>query len=135
MRLDVTLVHWLGRELALDDDIRLGKSLLQVSARDLHAAGHVRGLLGLRVHALGEHVFVQERRIRRDRLHYILDLRQYVVFDPDLLQGPGRNLRCRRRDGRHRVAVVEHLVAGQDVPREVPEVRRSLAAVDHGQVG
>ena len=125
--LDIALMHRLGGEGALDDDIGLGESGLEIAAREGHLLEDVRRRLGRRLHALGEHVVVEHRRVRRHRLAHVDHVRQHLVVDLDQVQRLlGDGLRGRRHRG-HGMAVVERLPARHDVLRHVAVVDRHLA--------
>ena len=109
MRLDIALVHRLGRIAPLDDDFGFAEPGLDIALGEANHLGDVRGLGRLRVDAGGEDVVVQHRRVRRHCRLDIHDVRQYLVFDLDQIE---RLLGDRRGDGGdrgHRMTLVERL--------------------------
>ena len=86
VRLDVALVHGLGGELALDDDVGLLEAGRDVAQHELDALGDVGGRLGRRLDAGRDHVLVQQRRAGLHRLDHVDDVRQHLVVDLDQLQ-------------------------------------------------
>ena len=124
MRLDISLVHGRCLELLLDDDISLGKALLQVADLKFKSFRDIRRLRRRRFDAAGDHVFEQERRIRLHRLVDIDDVRQDLVIDLEQCGGLFGNRFADRCDGGDRVALIERLFAGDDVARDVPEILR-----------
>ncbi len=91
MRLDVSLVHRLGAELAFDHDIRLAKPCVQVAKRVEIAVRHVSGLAGVSLRhqsawpnagivEVGQ-PFVNQRGIVPHRLQNVGDRGQYLVLD------------------------------------------------------
>jgi hypothetical protein len=119
-------MHGGGRELALDRDVGLGERRLEVAPRELHARRHVGGSLRGRDDTLGAQVLVQDRRIVPHRLAHVEHVRQHLVVHLDPAQRFVGDLPGRRRHGRDGVAVVEHLVAREDVAGQVAEVRGRL---------
>ena len=131
LRLDIALVHRLGVELALDDHLGLRESRGDVAAAVLQAFGHVGGPLRLRLDPYRILAFVQQRGARLHRLDHVDHMRQHLVFDLDQRQ---RRLRHRfggRRHRRHRMAVVEHLLARHHVARDVAEIDHQFAHRRH----
>jgi hypothetical protein len=136
VRLDVALVHHPRGELALDDDVRLREALLDVSPSDLDA----RGQIGRRARArepLGAKVLVQDRRPGREGGVEIEHRGQHLVVDANRREGALGGGPAGRGHGGDGVAVVEHLVAGQHVAGEIPEVERGLGALGclGGEIG
>ena len=64
VRLDVALVHRLGGERALDDDVGLLKPAATSPSTNSMRLATLEGRLGRRLDAGGDHVLVQERRAR-----------------------------------------------------------------------
>ena len=122
VRFDVALVHRLGPEVPLDDDIRLGESVVDVAERDRHAARDVRRGVRRRVVAVRAQEVVQHGRVGLHRFVHVEDPGQGFVVDLDQLQRRLGGLRRRRRDRRHRVSGVERLVAGHDVAAHEAQV-------------
>ena len=132
VRLDVALVHRLGRELTLDHDVGFGEPLLDVTALVHRAGRDVRRLGGPRLDAAGEQVVVQHRCVIGHRVGDVQHVGQQLVGDLD-------GLRCRlglstggRRYRSHGVAAVQHRVAGDDRAHQV--ARRALGRC-FGEVG
>ncbi len=140
MGLDIGLVDGLGGVAALDDDLGLREAGGDVALGVGDALGDVGGLGGLGVEPGGVEVVVQHRRIRRHRRLDVDDVGQHFVLDRDERQ---RRLGDGGRDGGDGgdgVALVERLVAGHAVAREVAEVHRAFAderllVGDLGEVG
>ena len=130
MGLDIALVHGLGLERALDDQVGGGEALVDVAERDLDAGGDVRRLVGRVVHAAGAQMVVQDRRVRRHRRDDVRHVRQHLVVHRDQLEGALGDRGAGRGDRGDGVAVIEHLVVGDDVVGEVAEVDRHLAGRD-----
>ena len=99
VRLDVALVGGLGAERALDDHVRSLEAFVEIAMAELMPVGDVRWLLRLRLHALGEDVFVQDRGIGRHRRLDIGNMRKHLVVDLDQLQRLSGDRRTNRRDG------------------------------------
>ena len=109
MRLDIALVHRLGRVAPLDDDFGFAEPGLDIALGEAHHLRNVGGLGRLGVDARGEDVVMQQRRVRRHRRLDIHDVRQYLVFDLDQIK---RLIGDRRGDGGdrgHRMPLVERL--------------------------
>ena len=85
------------------------------------------GLVGLRSHAGGEQVVVQDRRIRRHRRFDIDNERQHFVLHVDQLQRFIGDRLSRGGDGGDGVALIQRLAARHDVQRQVAEVHRAFA--------
>ena len=125
--LDIALVHGLGVEFALDDEVRLREALLHVALGEIEHLGEVGRLLRRRVDALGDLFLVQQRRVFGHRLHGVDHMRQHLVID---LDQSGRAPRDGVRGSGHggdRVAVIEHLLARHHVPGHVAEIDDQLA--------
>ena len=129
MRLDVALVRRFDDVLALHHGVGRGEPRVEVSDRELAPRRDVRGTLRLRIHPIGEHVLVKERSVRFHRFQHVDDVRKHLVVHPDAVEGLLGRRPGGRGDRRHRVSVVESLVPGHDVAREVPEIHRPFA--DH----
>ena len=137
LRLDVALVRRLGAELALDDDVGLGETGVDVAELGGQHGREVRRLGRRRRDALGDLVLVQQRRVGGHRLLDVDDVRQHLVLDLDQLQRAlGDQLRG-GGDGSDGVAVVQHLLARHHAARHVAEVDHEFArgGNQHGHVG
>ena len=115
MRLDVALVHRLGLEAALDDDVGRSEPGLDVAQCVLELAGDVRRRGRTRLGADVAHVLVQNGRARPHGLVNVDHPRQDLVVDLDQLEGLGGDpARC-CGDRCHGMARVECLVARHDI--------------------
>jgi hypothetical protein len=121
VRLDIALVRRLGLEGALDDDVGLLEAGRDIAMAELVAAHDVGGLLGLRLHAVGEDGAVQDRRAGLHRLVDVGHVRQHFVVDLDQLQGFARRARIHRRDRGDGMALIQRLLARHDVVENVVE--------------
>ena len=83
MRLDITLVDRLGRELALDDHVCLCKSGFQIAETELDALGDIGRFLRCGLDSDREHVVVQQRRIGLHRRLDVDHVRQHFIVDID----------------------------------------------------
>ena len=124
--------------LALHHQLRLREAGLQVASGQSHHRGDVAGLVRLLRQVLGEAVFVEQRSVRGHRLQNVKHRRQDFVLHLDGLQGLLGNFQGGGRHRRHRMAVVESLVPGHDVVRDIHQVPAGLAdghaAGDAGEV-
>ena len=127
MRLDIGLMHRLGRVAPLDRDIGVAEPGLDVALGERHPLGDVRGPGRLGLDPLGIKVVVQQRRVGLHRLFDVDDVRQYVVIDLDQFAGLLGDRRRDRGDRGHRVPVIERPLAGHAVAREIAEVHRPFA--------
>ena len=127
MRLDIALVHRLGRVAPLDDDIGLGEPGLDIALGEADHLGDVGGLGRLRLDAGGENVLMQHRRVVRHRRLDVHDVRQHLVLDLDQIERLFGDRRRGRRDRGNRMALVERLAPGHDVARQVPQIMRRRA--------
>jgi hypothetical protein len=130
-------------EAALDDDVGLGEAGLDVTLLVLERAGDVRRL------AVELHEVVQDRRIGRDRVVDLDDMRQHLVVDLDQSARRGGDLLAGRGDRGDGVAVPQRLFARHHVAchpahvldaervgrvdREVDDVGRRHHRLDAGQ--
>jgi len=140
MRLDIGLMHRLRRVAALDHQFRLAEPGLGVALREADALGDVRRGGGLGLDAGGIEVVVQQGRVRRHRGLDVDDVGQHLVLDLDEIDRLGGDEGRGGRDRGHGVPLVEHLVAGHDIAREVAEIHRPLAdeglfRADLGEIG
>ena len=120
--LDVSLMHGLGLEAALDDDVGSRKPGVTVAQLVLEGARDVRCRRRARLGGGVTHVLVQDGRARLQRLVDIDDPGQDLVVDLDQLESC-RGDACRRgRDRRHRVAGVQRLLARHHVAADVAHV-------------
>jgi hypothetical protein len=127
VRLDVALVHRLGRERALYDEVRLLEAGLDVADSELDALGDVGGLLGRRLHAGRYEVLVQQRRVRLHSLDDVDDVRQHLVIDFDQLQGLLGDGGAGGGHRRHRMALEEDLLARHHATHDVAVIDHHLA--------
>ena len=116
MGFDVALVHHGRGERTFDDHIGLGERGSSTSPLEMtcfldQVGGRLRGL----GQALGEQVVVQDRRIGRHRRECVRDRIKHLVVDHDRRGSRLCGLVGRRRDGGNCMAVIEDLVAGQQV--------------------
>ena len=125
--LDVALVHGLGLVLALEDDVGLAEPGVRVAELELNAFGDVRRLVGCGVDAVGVHVVVEDGGVLLHGLDHVDDVGQGLVLDRDQVERVAGDGGAGRRHGGHRVAVVEDLVTGHDVERDVAIVDLHLA--------
>jgi hypothetical protein len=93
MRLDIGLVHRLGRITPLNDDIGLAEAGGNVALREGYLLGDIGRLFRLRVDPCGEEIVVQHRRIGPHRLLDIDDMRQDLVFDLNQVDSLGGDCR------------------------------------------
>ena len=128
LRFDIALMHRLGVVFVLDDDVGLGKTIIDVAHRKLYALDHVGGLVLGALHALGAEIVVQDRRIRLHRLDRIDDMGQDLIVDLDQLERLLGDRFAGRRDRRHRMALVINLLA-RDRDAGHVAARRSLRQV------
>ena len=122
MRLDVALVDAGRPELALDHDVGLLEALGDVALLEVEVDGDVGRLVSLLAHRVGAHVVVQQRRVVLHRVEHPGDAGQQLVLDLDLRRGLLGDVEVGGGDGRHGVALVEHLPCGQAVGRQVRQV-------------
>ncbi len=115
VRLDVALMHGLGLEVALDDDVGSGEAGIAVAELVLERAGDVGGGSRSRLGADVAHVLVQDGRTRLQGLVHVDDPGQHLVVDLDQLEGVGRDFVRYRRHRRDRVTHIERLLARHDV--------------------
>ena len=123
MRLDIALVDRLRAELALDDNVRLPESLLNVTDAHLVVARNVAFIL-----------IVEQRSTR---LHGLLDVgigRQDLILDVYQRQGRFGCMQAVGRDGSNGVPLVEHLTSGHDIAAHVEEVDGRTGVKDLGFV-
>ena len=112
MRLDITLVHHHGVELALDDDIGLFEALCDIALLELQAARYIAGLAGIR--APGEPIdhlppgerLVEQRAIVLHRLMYREEGFEELVVHLDEAQGLLGDMWVRGGEGGYRMAPV-----------------------------
>ena len=130
VRLDIGLVDGGGLELLFDDEIGLGKTLVEVADREFEPLRDVGRLGRRRLDTAGDHVFEQQRRIGRHRFIDIDDVRQNFVIDVDQL---GRCIGGRlvdRRDGSDGMALIERLFARHHIAGDMPEILRDPLRAD-----
>ena len=134
MRFDVALVHRLGGVVALYHDLGQLEAGVGVALHIVNALGDVRRLGRHRLHALGDQMVVQQRCTVLHRLGDVDDVRQHLVLDLDQRQGRIGNGVGGGRDRGDGMALIERLLAGHDVARDVAQVDLHLAGGDD-QVG
>ncbi len=83
MRLDIALMHRLGGEVALDNNVGRLEACLDVAKLELDPLGDIRRLVRRWLDALREHVVMQDRRVILHRFVDIDDVRQHLVIDLD----------------------------------------------------
>ena len=122
MRLYVALVHGLGLELFLNDNVGLFESCLDVAQLELEAVGHVSplrivapGAGSERGAVQGQEALVQDRRIVSHGVLDAQDVGQDFVIDVDQVQRLLRRSGIGRRHSRDHVPLVEGLLTGDDV--------------------
>ena len=112
LRLDIALMHRLGVERPLDDDVGFRKSLFRIADRQVVTFDDVRRLFCVwPLQALGTQVIVQDRRAGLHRLDRVDDVRQHLVFDLDQFQRFLGDRLAGRGDGRDRMAFPINLLA------------------------
>ena len=112
LRLDIALMHRLGVERLLDDDVGFREPLRRIADRQFVALDDVGRLFRVRpLHALGTQVIVQDRRAGLHRLDRVDDVRQHLVFDLDQFQRLLGDRLAGRGDGRDRMAFPIDLLA------------------------
>ena len=89
-----------------------------VAHGEIEPLDHVAGLVGA-LDALGAHMLVQDRGAGRHGGDRIDHVRQHLVLDLDQLERLLGDRLARRRDRRHRVAVIERLLARHGVAAHV----------------
>ena len=127
LRFDIALVNRLGVEFPLDDDIGLGKALFDIAELAFETGGDVRRFRRLGLHALGELVFVEDRRIGLHRVAHVDHVGQHFVIDLDQLQRRTGDGIAGGGDGGDRMAVIEHVFARHHVARDVAEIDHQFA--------
>ena len=106
MGLDIALVGGLGVEFPFDNQIRRLETGLHVAQLGDHARRDVGRLVGRRIDAFGELLFVQERRVRGHGVDHVDDVRQHLVIHFDELHRRLGDGFADRRHGGHRMAVI-----------------------------
>ena len=127
MRLDIGLMHRLGRVTPFNDDIGEAHTGLAVAFLEADLLGDVRRPLRLRLHSLRKHVVVQDRRIFGHRLFAIDHVWQHLVLDLDQVERLGGDDRRNGGERGDRVTLIQYLVARHDVARQVAEIHRAFA--------
>ena len=113
MRLDIALVDHGRVKLTLNDHLGGGKSLGQITARELDMVGDVR-VRGLPIIALAQ-AGDQDRSLIIHGLNHVLHVRQDFIVNFDQLCGFLGDMRAGGCDGGHHMSVVQDLVAGHAV--------------------
>ena len=129
VRLDVTLVDGGGVELPLDDDLGLGKTLLEVPHLVLVVAGDVALPPRILPQGLGGAVVVEQRRPFFHRFAHVDDSRKRLVLDFDQGQRFFGDVGACRRDRGDGMALVQNLVRRQAVLGDFADVDQGLSDV------
>ena len=108
---DITLVHGCGVEFALDDNVRLGETLLDVPQFVTDVYGDVAGPFRLLAELLGLQVLVQKGGAVAHRLRRRKRARENLVIDLDEARGLLGDVRAGRRDRGNRMPPVQSLAA------------------------
>ena len=130
LRLNVSLVHCRRVEFALDNEVRLGKSLFHVSLDLPKVLGNVALSLRRFSHLRCTERLVQDRRSVRHALGRGQDRIEHLVLHLDLVGGLFGDMRTRRGNGGYCMALVERLVGGEHVVAKVAQVRGTLSERD-----
>ena len=125
--LDITLVNGFGVEFPLDDDLGLGKPFFDIAELAFHPRCNIRRLGRFRFDALGELIFMQDRRIGLHRIAHVDHMGQNFVFHLDQLQRLLGDGIAGRGNGSNRVTVIQHVFTRHHVPRHVAEVDHQFA--------
>ena len=116
MGFDVTLVDHAEGELAVDDQISLGESGVDVANFVEHFGRNIAGLFGGRAVGFGGvEVLDDDRGVRLHRVPDLEDRVEHFVLDVDQLEGLGGDMRVGGRHGGDGVAVVVNLAAREHV--------------------
>ena len=81
--LDVSLVHGICGELALDDHVGRGEAGLQITLGKFDALSDIGRLRRLRFHTGCNQTLMEQRRVRLHRVHDIDNMRQRLVLHLD----------------------------------------------------
>ena len=131
VRLDVSLVHRAGGELALHDHIGFGEACFHIALGKFDALGYIRWFFRLRLDAHGNQIIMQQRRVRLHGVHHVDNVRQHFVLDLDKLQRFAGYRLAGRGNGGEGVTFVKNLLPGHDVTGNVPVVHHHLARRHH----
>ncbi|MGD0110100.1 MAG: hypothetical protein ABSC06_39720 [Rhodopila sp.] len=116
----------LGGVAALDDHVRVLEAGLGVALPECDDLGDVGRLGRLRIDAGGEHVGVQDRRVRGHCGLHVDDVRQDFIRHVDQREcGVGDGLR-RGSDRRQRMTLVKHFLPRHAVQGKVTEIQNRL---------
>ena len=136
MGLDVSLVDGFGLEFPLDDGVRLAESLLEIASFELDKAGDVAlhaGVLAAN-EALrnlpGGQVVVEQRSVGFHGVDRGQHNRERLVVDLDQLKRLFGDVRAGGGHGGDGMALVEHLVAGEQILAPHAVIALRLAEVD-----
>jgi hypothetical protein len=117
-RLERQMQALLGLEGMLDDARRARHGRVNVAAPQVIVERDIGVGAALEVFQIGKRAGGFERvvddDVRRHRRDFVVDRRQFVVFDLDQLRGAFGDVRIVRQHGRDRLADMVHLVERQD---------------------
>ena len=130
VRLDIRLMNGGRLELLLHHEVRLGETRGHIAHLVFDPLGDVRRLRRRRLDAPRDHILEQQRRIRLHRLVDVDDVRQHLVIHHDQRQRLLGDRRTDRRHRRHRMALIQRLLARHDVARHMPHVLRHTIRPD-----
>ncbi len=119
VRFDIALVHRLGIELVLDDDVGRIEAFIEVAQFEFGAFSDVRARSRRRLDSLGDEVVVQQRRVHLHAFGRGHHVRQNGVVDFDQPRRLLRNGGGGRGHGGDCVAVVERFVARDHIAGQV----------------
>ena len=135
LRLDVPLVHHLGAELPLHDNVRLGEGRVGIAQYLLRVARDVAAGLGLESETLRRRdVLVQDGSAGP---HGVLDVRdggEHLVLHLDQVERFLRRVGVGCRHGGDRMSLVKGFVVREDGSREVAEAHHEVLAHVHEPV-
>ncbi len=130
VRLDVGLMDRRGLEFLLDHHVRGLEPRLHIAHRELKPLGNVRGFRRSRFDASGNHVLEQQRSVVGHGVVDVDDMRQHLIIDLDERRGMVGDAAADGGDGGDGVALVQRLLASQDVAGDVPEIHRDTLGAD-----
>ena len=131
MRLNIALVDHGSVKLTLNDHLGGGKARGQVAARELDMVGDIR-IRGLPIIALAQ-TGDQDRSLIIHGLNHVLHVRQDFIVNLNQLRGFFGDMRAGGGDGGHHMAVVQDLVPGDTVQRQMLRVDRQLSHGRHAR--
>ena len=124
MRFDIPLMHHRRLELAFHNHIGRRKTLGQITAGMLEMRSYIGRFVRFFAQLIGKELFMQQGGVRLHRFFGIEHDRQHVIFDFDQGGGFFGNVGADRGHGSHRMAVVEHLVMGDNVIAQFAQIGR-----------